>query len=47
MLQYITVNGATMIVALIVAAIVGFLSAFFPAYRASKLNIAEGLRHLG
>lgn len=47
MLQYVSVNGPTMIVALIVAAIVGFLSAFFPAYRASKLNIAEGLRHLG
>ena len=47
MLQYITVNVPTMGVALLVAAFVGFLSAFFPAYRASKLNIAEGLRHLG
>jgi ABC-type antimicrobial peptide transport system permease subunit len=26
---------------------VGFVSAFLPSYRASNLNIAEGLRHLG
>jgi putative ABC transport system permease protein len=41
------VNGPTALVALGVAALVGFISAFLPSYRASKLNIAEGLRHLG
>jgi putative ABC transport system permease protein len=41
------VNGPTALVALAVAALVGFVSAFLPSYRASNLNIAEGLRHLG
>jgi len=41
------VNGPTALVALGVAALVGFISAFLPAYRAANLNIADGLRHLG
>jgi ABC-type antimicrobial peptide transport system permease subunit len=41
------VNVPTALVALTVAALVGLVSAFFPSYRAAKLNIAEGLRHLG
>ncbi len=41
------INLPTAIVALAVAALVGLISAFFPSYRAAKLNIAEGLRHLG
>jgi len=41
------VTPATAAVALTVAALVGFISAFLPSYRASNLNIAEGLRHLG
>jgi len=41
------VNGPTALVALAVAALVGLISAFLPAFRASNLNIAEGLRHLG
>ncbi|HVZ16258.1 MAG TPA: FtsX-like permease family protein, partial [Terriglobales bacterium] len=41
------VDVYTALVALTVAALVGFLSAFLPSYRASNLNIAEGLRHLG
>jgi putative ABC transport system permease protein len=41
------VTPATAAVALSVAVLVGFVSAFLPAYRASNLNIAEGLRHLG
>jgi putative ABC transport system permease protein len=32
---------------LLVAAIVGFLSGYIPAYRASRINIVEGLRHIG
>jgi len=47
MFRTATVNGPTALVALGVAALVGFLSAFIPSYRASNLNIAEGLRHLG
>jgi putative ABC transport system permease protein len=41
------VNGPTFIVALAVAALVGFVSAVFPAYRASERNIVDGLRHIG
>jgi putative ABC transport system permease protein len=41
------VDLPTALVALGVAALVGFVSAFLPSYRASNLNIAEGLRHLG
>ncbi len=41
------VNLATAAVSLSVAALVGFLSAFLPSYRAANLNIADGLRHLG
>ncbi len=37
----------TAAVALSVALVVGFLSAVVPSYRASALNVAEGLRHLG
>jgi putative ABC transport system permease protein len=37
----------TMTVALIVAASVGLVSACLPAYRASQINIVEGLRHIG
>jgi len=41
------VTVPTMLVALAVSAIVGFLSACLPAYHASRLNIVEGLRHIG
>lgn len=34
-------------VAIAVAAVVGFLSAVFPSYRASKMEIVEGLRYIG
>jgi ABC-type antimicrobial peptide transport system permease subunit len=47
MFRQAQINLPTAVVALTVAALVGFLSAFLPSYRASKLNIAEGLRHLG
>jgi len=43
----ISVTGATLLVALLAAALVGFVSAFLPSYRASRLAIAEGLRHVG
>lgn len=37
----------TVILALAVAALVGFLSAFIPSYHASQVNIVDGLRHIG
>ena len=37
----------TGLAALLVAALVGFVSAYVPSYRAANLNIADGLRHLG
>ena len=37
----------TGLVAMLVAAMVGLLSAFVPAYNASRGNIVEGLRHIG
>ena len=41
------VNGPTFFAALAVAALVGFISAIFPAYQASRRNIVDGLRHIG
>jgi putative ABC transport system permease protein len=37
----------TMVLCLLVAATVGFLSGYIPAYGASRINIVEGLRHIG
>jgi len=37
----------TMIASLLVAATVGFVSSCWPAYNASRVNIVEGLRHIG
>jgi putative ABC transport system permease protein len=41
------VNGWTMLVALVVAALMGFFSSFLPSYNASRLGIVDGLRHIG
>ena len=41
------VNSPTYLVALAVAAFVGFVSAFFPSFQASRRNIVDGLRHIG
>ncbi len=43
----LSVTIPTMIAALLVAASVGFISACLPAYNASRMNIVEGLRHIG
>ena len=37
----------TMVLSLLVAATVGFLSGYIPAYGASRIDIVEGLRHIG
>jgi len=41
------VNTPTYLMALAVAALVGFVSAVFPSYNASRRNIVDGLRHIG
>jgi putative ABC transport system permease protein len=41
------VTFPTVLLAWVVAALVGFLSAFIPSYHASQVNIVEGLRHIG
>jgi putative ABC transport system permease protein len=43
----VKVTPATMLFALLVAALVGFLSTFLPSYRASQTKIVDGLRHIG
>ncbi|MBZ5554964.1 MAG: ABC transporter permease [Acidobacteriia bacterium] len=47
MMAGMRVTGFTFVISLGVAALVGFASAFVPAFRASRLNIVEGLRHIG
>jgi putative ABC transport system permease protein len=47
MLGDIRVTVPTLLIALGVAALVGFLSGIIPSYRAAQLDIAEGLRHTG
>ncbi len=37
----------TVVISLLVAATVGFLSGYVPAYNASRMNIVDGLRHIG
>ncbi|MGA2415995.1 MAG: FtsX-like permease family protein, partial [Candidatus Sulfotelmatobacter sp.] len=37
----------TILISLLVAATVGFMSGYVPAYGASRTNIVEGLRHIG
>jgi putative ABC transport system permease protein len=37
----------TLLLSIFVAGMVGFLSAIFPAYHAAKIDIVEGLRHIG
>jgi putative ABC transport system permease protein len=42
-----SVTAPTFLLAIVVAAVVGFLSAILPAYHAAKLDIVEGLRYTG
>jgi putative ABC transport system permease protein len=41
------VNGITAGMALAVAVILGIVSGYLPAYKASRMNIVDGLRHIG
>ena len=36
-----------MIVALVLASLVGFVAAMLPSYNASRVDIVEGLRYIG
>jgi putative ABC transport system permease protein len=41
------VTWPSMVLSLLIAAAVGFLSGYVPAYGASRTDIVEGLRHIG
>jgi putative ABC transport system permease protein len=43
----LSVSPVTVVVAIIVAGVVGLLSAAVPSYHASQVNIVDGLRHIG
>ena len=43
----VKVTPATLLVAIFVAGMVGFISAIIPAYHSAKLDIVEGLRYIG
>jgi putative ABC transport system permease protein len=45
--QGIGVNTTTMILALLLSGMVGFVAALFPSYHASQVGIVEGLRYIG
>lgn len=47
MMAALRMTPGTMVTALGVAALVGFISAVVPAYHASKIGIVDGLRHIG
>ncbi len=44
---YMKVKAPTAIVAIVVAAILGVVSGYLPAHKASRVNIVDGLRHIG
>ncbi len=44
---YMKVNGVTAALSLLVALLLGVVSGYVPAYRASHMNIVDGLRHIG
>jgi putative ABC transport system permease protein len=46
-LSGLKITPGTFLLSLVVAGVVGLLSAVFPAYHAAKLDIVEGLRHIG
>jgi ABC-type antimicrobial peptide transport system permease subunit len=45
--QGIGVNAVTMVLALVLAGLVGCLAALVPSYHASRIDIVEGLRYIG
>jgi putative ABC transport system permease protein len=45
--QGISVNGVTMVLAMLLAGLVGCVAALVPSYHASQVDIVEGLRYIG
>ncbi len=43
----IRITGGTIVLAMIVAGAVGLFSALVPSYHAARVNIVDGLRHIG
>jgi ABC-type antimicrobial peptide transport system permease subunit len=41
------VNGPTAGLSMVVALTLGLVSGYLPAYNASRMNIVDGLRHIG
>ena len=41
------IKGPTVVLSLVVAVVLGIVSGYLPAYRASRMNIVEALRHIG
>jgi ABC-type antimicrobial peptide transport system permease subunit len=41
------VRGATAGLSLLVSLVLGLVSGYLPAYNASRMNIVDGLRHIG
>ena len=41
------VNAATAAIALVISVILGLISGYLPAYKASSMNIVDALRHIG
>jgi putative ABC transport system permease protein len=41
------VNGITAAIALLTALMLGIISGYLPAHRASRMNIVDALRHIG
>ncbi len=41
------VTSATAAMSLLVAVVLGLVSGYLPAYNASRMNIVDGLRHIG
>ena len=46
-LAQMQISAGTLVVALVVSAMVGFFSSLIPSYNASRVQIVEGLRHIG
>jgi ABC-type antimicrobial peptide transport system permease subunit len=41
------VTWSTYVLAILISGMVGFVSAIIPAYHAAKVDIVDGLRHIG
>jgi ABC-type antimicrobial peptide transport system permease subunit len=46
-LAQMSVTAGTLGIALVVAAFVGFFSSLLPSYKAARVEIVDGLRHIG